>query len=137
MLFHIYKKGGDFTENGKLKVAVTAVRGLYPVKDATVTVFDGNESEIKSEKTDQSGQTGEIILPAPDKALSLDKDNKKVPYNSYKIKVSAEGFSDETLINVPVFSGVTSLQMVVLTPLSAENGKDTPTVIDEQENYGL
>ena len=64
---------------GSLVVLVTAVRSLYPIKNALVTVFSGeNETRenIISVYTDESGKTEPIYLSAPDRQLSLESENK-------------------------------------------------------------
>lgn len=125
---------------GGLIVAVTAVRSLYPVENALVTVFSGdmeNRTTIAEDFTDQSGRTKRFLLETPNKSLSLDSENTQIPYSLYGIEVKAEGYADEVFLNLPVFSGVTSIQTVNMTLLETLGKDKGPFVTDESQQYTL
>ena len=129
----------DYKENGKLIVNVTTLRQLYPVANALVTVFTGdyqNPNPIDSSVTDQNGKSKVFLLPAPERNLSLEAGATEAVYTSYGILVKADGYADEINLNIPIFRGVTSLQNVDMTLLSAQNGK-RENINDQAENYNL
>lgn len=133
------KTDDQFIDNGRLIVSVTTLRKLYPVAGAEVTVFTGdfeNMKPIDRSITDESGKSKVFILPAPDRELSLEIGATEPVYTSYGILVKADGYADEVNLNLPVFRGVTSLQNVDLTLLSAQNGQ-TLNINDQAENYNL
>ena len=99
--------------SGQLIAIVTSLRGIYPVPNAKVTIFTGNYNDmqiIDSAITDESGRTRAFVLETPNKQISLESDNNAIPYASYNMEVKADGYVDNVHINIPVFSGVTSLQ---------------------------
>lgn len=135
----VIKNGEDYGENGKLIVNVTTLRQLYPVANALVTVFTGdyqNPNPIDSSLTDQNGKSKTFLLPAPERELSLEAGSTKAVYTSYGILVKADGYADEVNLNIPIFRGVTSLQNVDMTLLSAQNGKNE-NINDQAEDYNL
>lgn len=130
---------GEHSDSGSLIVNVTTLRQLYPVQNAEVTVFRGNYDNMEvldRSRTDQNGKSKVFILPAPDRNLSLEAGSTEPVYTSYGILVKADGYADEVNLNLPIFRGVTSLQNVDLTLLSAQNGQGT-NINDQAEDYNL
>ncbi|MBR5473356.1 MAG: carboxypeptidase regulatory-like domain-containing protein [Clostridia bacterium] len=124
---------------GGLVVKATTLRGLYPVPNALVTVFSGdvlNKTVIESGITDQSGKSGLFKLKTQPKIDSLEA-NGSVPYTSYNLSVQSDGYVEQIAMNVPVFSGVVSVQNIDLLPISAAGGHTSPQIINEQNNYDL
>ena len=129
----------QYGDNGKLIVNVTTLRQLYPVVGAKVTIFTDdleNMNIIDTSTTDQSGRSKVFMLPAPNRNLSLEVGADEPVYSSYGVLVEADGYANEVNLNLPIFRGVTSLQNVDLTLLSAQNGK-TININDQAENYNL
>ena len=125
---------------GKLVVMVTTVSNIYPVTDAKVTVFKGaydNMQVIDTRLTDRSGKTEEFKLSAPNKSLSMDSDETQLPYSLYNIMVSADGFIPNVHLNVPIFSGITSLQRSDLIPTEISDGVAGPMFYNESSAYNL
>lgn len=125
---------------GGLAVNVTTLRSLYPVKGATVTVFTGsndNRTIIVTDITDESGKTGVFKLETPPKQASQTADSGQIPYTNYNISITADGYIDNIRMNVPVFSGVVSVQAVDLTPIAAAGKNTAPQMFDENSNYEL
>ena len=128
----------DMSGEGRLIVNVTTIKGLYPVKNALVTVFKGgadNMEVIASLNTDESGKTPVFTLPAPPAVLTESPENTVRPYAFYNILTEADGFIDNINYNATIFDGITALQNVNMIPLSKENNK--PIVSDEYEEYTL
>lgn len=125
---------------GSLLAIVTAVRGLYPVENARVTVFKGtgeNRQIIDFKITDQSGRTEAFILDTPSKAGSLDKDNAALPYTLYNMLVEKEGYRDNLHINIPIFSNTVSLQSSNLMLLETAGADKSAQIFDEAPVYNL
>lgn len=128
------------TDTGKLIAVVTTLRSLYPLNNAIVRIFTGdfeNMQIVAEGKTDQSGKTEEFILKAPSKALSLNSKNEEIPYALYNMQVSAEGYLDNIHLNIPVFSGITSIQSSNMMLLETAGKDKGPQIFDEAQNYGL
>lgn len=111
---------------GFLIVNVSTARGAIPLSDAAVTVLHeeaDNSSVFTVLKTDMSGKTEKIELPAPDRALSTAPGNVK-PYATYTLQIDKDGYYTVTNTGVPIFAGITSIQPVEMIPL-AEYNPDT------------
>lgn len=110
---------------GNLIVRVTTASGAIPVEGAYVYVYSYNTESggdlISSQKTNSSGLTEKIPLPAPPRSLSLAPDRDR-PYSSYNIKVHRDGYNTQQYISAPIFDGITSVQSADLVPLP-ENGE--------------
>ena len=126
-------------QSGRLLGVVTSFNSLYPVQNARVTVFRGeyeNNDIIDSDLTDQSGKTKVFILPTPDKNLSMTPDLAETPYAIYNMAVESDGFLTNIHLNIPVFSGITSIQRSDLIIDSDQNGNE-PQIFDEGQKYNL
>ena len=128
---------------GKLVVSVTTLRGIRGVPNAKVTVFTGtpeNYEIIAEDTTDSSGKTKTFELPTKEKVLSEQPNNnalKVIPYSLYNIAVSADGYARQLNLNIPIFAGVTTLQNMDITSLSAYNNGNEPIVVDEMPKFNL
>ena len=113
---------------GYVIVNVTTARGAIPLGGAVVRIFNyenegKNGSLIITQKTNSSGRTDRIPLPAPPRSSSQSPGNGK-SYSTYNIDAQYDGFYNQYYINVPIFDGVTAIQNIDLVPV-AENGTDT------------
>lgn len=127
-------------ESGKLTAVVTTLRRTFPVKNAKITVFSGalsNMNVIDSAITDESGRTKEFILSAPNVSLSLNEANRERPYSLYNMLIEADGFRSNVHYNIPVFSGITSVQGSDMMLIETAGPNVLPQVFDEAQNYGL
>lgn len=130
----------NMTGTGGLIVNATAVRGLYPVQNAKVTVFTGDADNMKiiaEAFTDISGKTPLISLPAPSSVYTDAPDPSQRPYAYYNVRTVADGYINTDNYNVAVFDRTTSLQNVSLYPVTSTPEGNRPIVIDEFENYEL
>lgn len=126
-------------QNGRLLGVVTSFNSLYPVENARVTVFSGeyeNMQILDTDLTDLSGKTKVFTLPTPDKNLSMAPDLSQKPYASYNMLVEADGFLKNIHLNIPIFSGITSIQRSNLILDQDQNGNE-PQVFDEGQKYNL
>ncbi len=128
------------SQKGSLIAIVTALRGIYPVENAEVTVFTGNIGDkqvIDKAFTDSSGRTRPFLLDTPNKQISLEEQNDSTPYSAYNLEIKAEGYRDNVHINIPIFSGVTSLQRSNMMLLETAGEDKGPQIFDESQRFDL
>ncbi len=96
--------------------AYKAGMGL-PVEGAQITVRNESSGEVERILiTDRNGQSEKISLVAPPMGNSLTPSNPD-SFSKYTIQTEMEGYYPVENIEVPVFSGQTTLQQVALIPL--------------------
>lgn len=125
---------------GNLIALVTTLRTLYPVPNAQVTVFTGdydNMQVVATGVTDQSGRSERFELLAPARSLSMTAGADAKPYASYNLLIKAEGYLDNIHLNIPVFSGVTSLQRSNMLLLETAGVNKGPQIFDEAQQFQL
>ena len=104
---------------GYLKVQTVSARGAFPVVGAVVIVTDSEGRSIASLRTDRSGLTETLPLSAPPRSLSQSPDNGGVvPYSTYTVQISKDGFYPVEDYSVPIFDGITALQRTNMIPFS-------------------
>lgn len=114
---------------GYLQVDVVNEENNFPVTDAVVTVQEPGEGGriLEELPTDQSGQTEQLELAAPDMALSLESQNTIRPYSVYNLKISAPRYEDAEITGTEILPGVTAIQPVRLRPVKV-SASETETV---------
>ncbi len=122
---------------GYLTFFVTTLKGILPIEAARVTVFDELGKEIAFAVTDSSGKTESFALAAKPRAQSLESSDDKSPYSLYSAKIHADGYTEQIINNIPVFSGVTSLKRVNLVSLSSSGKDKGPGVTNDMPDYHL
>lgn len=128
----------EYTSTGTLIVSVFTAGGALPIEGALVTIRGGGQNNsgiISVLYTDQSGNTPRITLPAPPASTSESPGNS-TPFATYNIDVDKENFYPRQFINVPIFSGTTSIQPANLIPKTEYEGEalvpDNLTVTESQ-----
>lgn len=103
---------------GRLKVRATTT-GFVPIAGATVSIStaDTPDKVLNELKTDSSGQTSEVELPAPSLEYSQEPSTEQ-PYANYTIKITSEGYEPVVVQNAEIFPSVTALQESNLLPVS-------------------
>ena len=120
---------------GFLRVQAITADGAFPVEGATVIVSDGvTGNTVASLRTDTSGFTELLSLPAPSRALSQTPNNS-LPYSTYTVQVIKEGYNGVSDLTVPVFDGITAIQKANLIPLSAYPPRLPGELIVETPGY--
>lgn len=117
---------------GYLSVAVRTAEGAIPIEGALVTVRSENGGEgdaIASFLTDNSGLTPRIYLPTAPRERST-APGYDVPYATYSVDVSRQGYHSNLYTGIPIFDGITSIQTANLIPLP-ENGTSGTQIPDE------
>ena len=119
---------------GEFIIRVVSGGVAFPVEGAVVTVSgreeNGMSGVVYSLRTDNSGLTPKISLPAPSGSLSLVPGTGVQPYSVYDIKVTKNGFLDSENAGVQIFDTITAIQTFQLIPQSfAGNGTRTNSPI--------
>jgi hypothetical protein len=116
-------------------LSVTSENDYTPVENATIQIADaGNPENIIEElKTDNSGQTSTIELPAPPIEYSLEVGSAQ-PYSEYTFKVQAEGYAALTVSGAQILTDATALQSIRLIP--SPPSPSLPIVVPPHTLYG-
>lgn len=130
------------TGMGYLRVRASGAAGALPVEGAVVMITADNDdgeggSVIASLRTDQSGVTPTVEIPAPPRSLSLRPGSAQRPYSKVNIAVSADGYYPVENVGVPVFDGSLSQQNVNMIPRE-ERGEypNEGLIINESDGEG-
>ena len=131
-------QSNQVSEVGYLTVRVSTARGAIPLEDAAVNVRGGNIEEsnvIYALTTNSDGLTPVVSLPTPPRVNSESPQETQPNYAVYNIDVFADGYAPAFFHNVPVFSGITSVQPAILLP-SIENSTTDNSIHVTETNYG-
>lgn len=125
---------------GYILVNVRTGGEAFPIEGASVvvtSVLDGSRFLIAVGTTDISGSTLKLSAPAPSKIYSQTPYPDKRPYSLFDVSVVADGFFRARSVDVPVFSGTTSVQNfnMVPTPIG-QRGNDTLTYYNQEPYFG-
>lgn len=100
------------TDVGILRVQASAGNASIPLSNVRITVYrdfsDGRHLFYKV-STNADGVADGMILPAPPKENSV-IGNDATPFASYSVEAMREGLRAELIENVPIFSGIKSIQ---------------------------
>lgn len=125
------------TESGTLRVEAFASDRAFGIPSARVMVFlelPGGNTAVFDGLTDINGSTESIRLPAPPKSISQSPQtgaNQKLPYAVYSVYVEHPDYVRSVFTNVPVFSGIESIQPVRMLAKAAGLEEPEPIVVDE------
>lgn len=123
---------------GYLQVDVVSDVNNFPVQDAEITIssVDDPETVIRRLMTNSSGQTENVVLEAPPKALSLRPGDVR-PYSEYQVAVSAPGYEPAVITGTEILADTTAIQNVRLHPLAGYDGEEKERItIPEHTLYG-
>ncbi len=129
-------------ESGTMKVEAFAADRSFGVGSARVMIFvelpSGNVAVFDG-LTDVNGITQVVRLPAPPRELaqSPQAPGSRLPYSVYSVYVEHPAFVRSVFTNVPVFSGIESIQPVRMLAKSAGAGEPEPIVVDESSRSSL
>lgn len=116
----------DVSGTGYIKAEVTTGGGAVPIENAVVLITkkeNGKTYLLKMLISDESGSTETVALPAPNVSFSETPDPTEKPFADYYISAYADGFYAENDMEVPVFSGVKSIQPIALIPRCDADGR--------------
>lgn len=124
-------------ESGTMRVEAFASDRSFGIGSARVMIFvelpSGNVAVFDG-LTDIDGVTQSVRLPAPPRELAQSPQtgpNARLPYSVYSVYVEHPAFVRSVFTNVPVFSGVESIQPVRMLAKSAGTSEPEPIVVDE------
>lgn len=115
-------------QTGFIAVNVTTATGSFPVPGAEVIISQitaGGDTVIYRYLTDESGQVPLSSLPTAEISNSLSSTSPGPDYTLYNVTVTSQGYYPLVSLNIPVFTGITSRQPMVLIPLTASSDAKT------------
>ena len=130
-------------ESGSMRVEAYSGDRAFGIGSARVMVFvelpSGNVAVFDG-LTDNDGNTVSIKLPAPPVELSQTPqtgNNPRLPYAVYSVYVEHPGFVRAVYTNVPVFSGIESIQPVRMLAKTEGVNEPEPIMVDEKNRSSL
>lgn len=123
-----------YTEVGYLTVRVSTAGGAIPLENVAVNIRSGNvedSSIIYALTTDRDGLTPTVSLPTPPRTASEVPQYTAPIYAVYNVDVYAEGYLPAFFNNVPIFSGINSVQPAVLVPEIENSTLNIPRYVNE------
>ncbi len=121
---------------GELQFNVYAENVGAPIENAKVTITDrDSESIIEEFRTDSSGQTPSIELPAPPVEYSLNPESPK-PYSEYNVFVESESFDKLSFFGVQVFSSSKAIGNADMKLITGNNESTQKILIQEPVLWG-
>ena len=119
----------NFDESGTLKVRAFTAGGALPLEGAQIKLTGALEENRFYETnlvTDVDGLTARVVLPAPKRSYSLSPGAPEMPYATYDMIISAEGYYTKKLYGLAVFSGVDSVQPIAMIPIGSDGTAPVP-----------
>ncbi len=119
---------------GFLMVAVTTAQGTIPLPGALVTVYAQDEEKpvlYRTVRTDRSGRTSILELPAPALADSIRPD-QPIPYLNYSVKVDLPGYQSAQVEDISIFPGIASTLPVSLSPETAGRPSTNINILSQE-----
>ena len=129
-----------YTDVGYLTVRVSTAGGAIPIENAVVNVRGGdiNDSDvIFALTTNSDGITPTVSLPTPPRSTSEAPQDSVPAYAVYNVDVFANGYAPAFFHNVPVFSGINSIQPAVLLPKTENDINTEAQHVTETPIYDL
>ena len=132
------------TDVGYITVKAVAALEASPVEGAVVTIRNIENDEpvtFAVRITDEDGKTDSVPVPTPPKSLSQAPGSTELPYSLINIETYADGYFSVLMKDVPVYPGITSVQVVNLIPLpdvyNTERYPGSNIIINEREAPNL
>ena len=98
---------------GTLRVSVRTEVGFQPIENATVTIRNaGSEEVLEVLRTNESGNTDTIELPAPDVDYSLEPQEEVRPYSTYDLTIESPEMDTVQIDGTQIIAGEEALQDV-------------------------
>ena len=121
---------------GYLQVYTTTASRALPVAGATVKITNTQTGFFQELRTGANGYTQRIVVFARPKESSLvpGPSSTGIPYETYDIEVTAQGFVPVRIYAASVFASQLSLQPVELIPQSEDPARRADRVIEIPPN---
>ena len=110
------------SDTGVLRVQASAGGQSIPLSNVNITVyrdFSDGRHVFYQVTTNSDGVADGMLLPAPPRVNSVEG-NGQTPFADYTVTASREGLRSLTVENVPIFSGVRSIQPINMSPETRE-----------------
>ncbi len=131
------------SETGTLRAETFAADRAFGVSSARVMIFlplaSGNVT-LYDGLTNVDGISDNVRLPAPPRELAMSPQASgasKLPYADYTVYVEHPDYVRAVFTNVPVFSGIESVQPVRMLAKSVGTEEPEPVVVDESSRNQL
>lgn len=127
-------------ERGFLTVRVSTAGGAIPLEGASVNIRGGDVDDsavIYALLTNSDGLTETVSLATPPRSASTSPQDTTPPYAVYNVDVYAEGYVPAFFNNVPVFSGINSVQPAVLVPYLEGTTTSPIRIVTETQDLGI
>jgi hypothetical protein len=114
-------KSVDQVSFGTLQVHVTSEKNGQPIGNALVQVYSNNDftSSLYDLRTDISGNTVVVQLPAPPIEFSQQPSNEK-PYSEYNLRITAPGYQTVEIYGTQIFPTIGSTQPVEMADYTGQ-----------------
>lgn len=111
-------------QKGRLIAQVFTARQAIPIEGVSVSIMtdvaEGSDEQMREllafRKTDRSGKTEPVELPAPDVDLTL-APSQQQGFSVYDVRLDHPDYYSVLVENVQVFAGVESIQPMEMIPL--------------------
>ena len=125
----------DGSDYGSLRIEASAGSRAIPVEDVLIIITRAEKPDeiLAMLLTDSNGATQTIRIPAPAEMLS-ESPSDKVVNTVVNITAFKKGYYEVENRNVPVFTGVTSIQPVNMIPLPLNTSEGKTTFTESKPN---
>lgn len=128
-------------ETGTLRIETFSSDRAFAVPSARVMVFlplDSGNITLYDGITDISGSSERIILPAPPRSASMSPSTSNaLPYSTYTLYIEHPSYVRALFNNVPVFSGIESVQPVQMLAKVEGLSEPDPIIVNESGSSSL
>ena len=136
---NLIKKAPDTNniDDGFLRISIAGRSNGLPIRNARISISYSSEPDrvIEEVRTDESGNSEEILLSAPPLEFSMEPSDVQ-PYSNYTLSVEAEGYAPRTVSGISILPTETSLQKIELDTPDAVSPGVNPIVIPAHTLYG-
>ena len=99
-----------YIDKGRLRVSVSSYDTELPIENAIIRIVDSQSTEVVEElRTDSSGQTEEIELPAPPLEYSMEPSQSR-PYSDYNVLAFSPNFEPLGIDGVQILPETSAVQ---------------------------
>lgn len=130
-------KAQEASSRGFLQINVVNIQNNFPIQNATVSIRTKGEPDrvLEEVKTNSSGQTEQLSLPAPPVEYSLSPGIIQ-PYSEYDLIIRAEGFDPLAISGTEILADSNAIQPAAMTPVGRQQPPEDPVVIPDHTLYG-
>ncbi len=133
------------SEVGYLVVSTGTGGKAYALGDAQVEIYLTDEAGawqlFRMQNTGTTGIAEKVAIPAPKQSLSQTPDSVYQPYTIARVRVFKDGYYGIEAAEVPIFSGITSLQYFDMIPREESASYQEPsgelTIVSENTENAL